>query len=304
LGCSRWWLGKDDGRADEPYISPEEWDARLRDAGFAGIDASALDAEYPYQLNSMLVARPAPPDFYPKRVTLLSMCPSHARVKSLHQQLNSDGYQVDLVGWGEKLPASQDIVSLLDLEVPFFDGITKENLALFLQTVKDHSTSNFLWVTHAAQIRPQDPRFAQVLGMARTLRSELGVPFATLEMQDFGPGSMEAICLLLRKIQRRTAEPTEASEFDPDQEFAWTNGVIHVSRMYWLSIPEALTHQGGSFSTATLEIGRPGLLNTLRWASQPMTPLQPDEVRVKTMSVSMNFRELLVAMGVVPSGGD
>ncbi|KAF4244021.1 hypothetical protein CNMCM8980_010357 [Aspergillus fumigatiaffinis] len=304
---SGWWLGKDDGRPDEPYISPEEWDARLRDAGFAGVDASALDAEYPYHLNAMLVARPAPPlDVYPKRVTLLSMCPSHEGVKSLQQQLNSDGYQVDLVGWGGKLPASQDIVSLLDLEVPFFDGITKENLALFLQTVKDHSTSNFLWVTHAAQIRPQDPRFAQVLGMARTLRSELGISFATLEMQDFGPGAMEAICLLLRNIQqRRTAEPTEAaSEFDPDQEFAWTDGVIHVSRMHWLSIPKALTHHGGDFSTATLEIGRPGLLNTLRWVPQPMKkPLQPDEVRVKTMSVSMNFRDLLVAMGVVPNEG-
>ncbi|GIC84208.1 type I polyketide synthase [Aspergillus udagawae] len=211
----------------------------------------------------------------------------------LHQQLNSDGYQVDLVGWGEKLPASQDIVSLLDLEVPFFDGITKENLALF------YKQSKITQRRTSSQIRPQDPRFAQVLGMARTLRPELGVPFATLEMQDFGPGSMEAICLLLRKIQRRTAEPTEVSEFDPDQEFAWTNGVIHVSRMYWLSIPEA----GGSFSTATLEIGRPGLLNTLRCAPQPMKPLQPDEVRVKTMSVSMNYRELLVAMGVVPNEG-
>lgn len=296
-----WWLGKDDGRADEPYINPKEWDVRLRDAGFAGVDASALDAEYPYQLNTMLVARPSPPLFYPKQVTLLSICPSHATVESLGQRLSSDGYEVDLVSWGESLPSNQDIVFLLDLEVPFFDSITKENLAAFLQTVKDNSTSNFLWVTHSAQIRPQDPRFAQVLGMARTLRSELGVSIATLEMEHFGPGSVEAICLLLRKIQQRIAEHTELSEFDPDQEFAWTNGTIHVGRMHWLSIPEALVHHDGAISTATLEIGRPGLLSTLRWVPKSLKSLPPDEVQIKVKAVSMNFKELLVAMGVVPN---
>lgn len=299
-----WWLGKDDGRADEPYISPEQWDARLRDAGFAGIDASALDAEYPYHLNTMLVARPALPVFHPQRVTLLSISSSHSAVDRLQQRLSSDGHKVDLANWGDNLPANQDIVFLLDLEVPFFDGITKENLAAFLQVVKDHSMSNFLWVTHSAQVRPQDPRFAQVLGMARTLRSELGISIATLEMQEFGPGSEEKICLLLRKIQQRTAEHTEVSEFDPDQEFAWTNGEIHVGRMHWLSIPETLTHHGEVTSRATLEINQPGLLNTLRWASQQMKPLQPDEVLINVKSVSMNFRELLVAMGVVPNTED
>ncbi|KAI0377764.1 putative polyketide synthase [Hypomontagnella monticulosa] len=296
-----WWLGKDDGRVDEPYISPEAWDTRLRDAGFAGVDASALDADYPYQLNTMLVARPASPEFSAKSVTLLSIQPSHLVAESLERRLSSDGYKVDLVAWGENLPENQDVIFLLDLEAPFFDNITKENLAAFLQVIKDRSTSNFLWVTHSAQIRPKDPRFAQVLGMARTLRSELGVSFSTLEMQDFGSGAVEAICFLLQKIQQRTAEHAELSEFDPDREFVWANGDIHVGRMHWLSIPEALSRHKGDYSTASLEIGRPGLLNTLRWVPRPTKSLDPNQVRVKIMSVSMNFRELLVAMGVVPN---
>lgn len=297
---SGWWLGKDDGRVDEPYINPAEWNERLRDAGFAGVDASALDAEYPCQLNTMLVARPAPP-VYSKKVTLLSHCPSSTVVKQLEKQLSSNEYKVDLISWGEKLPANQDIVSLLDLEDPFFDRISQKDLAAFLQVVKHQSTSNILWVTHAAQMKPLDPRFAQALGMARTLRSELGISIATLEMQDFGIGFEEAICLLLQNIQQRTAGHSEMSEFDPDQEFAWANGAIHVGRMHWLSIPEALTHHGESISKATLEIGRPGLLNTLCWTPQPITPLQPNEVRIKVNSIGMNFRELLVAMGVIPN---
>jgi NADPH:quinone reductase-like Zn-dependent oxidoreductase/SAM-dependent methyltransferase/NADP-dependent 3-hydroxy acid dehydrogenase YdfG len=295
-----WWLGKDDGRPDEPYISPKDWDTRLRAAGFAGVDASALDAEHPYQINTMLVATPAPIS-YSKMVTLLSLDPSHEAVDRVHHRLSADGYEVDLISWGENLPSNQDIVILLDLEAPFFDHISQKNLSEFLQMVKDHSTSNFLWVTHSAQICSQNPRFAQVLGMARTLRSELGVSFATLEMQDFGPASAEPIYLLLQHIQQRVAEHNGISEFDPDQEFAWTNGAIHVGRMHWLSVSDALTKNSDFIERATLEIGRPGLLNTLHWASQPIKRLHADEVRIKTMSISMNFRELLLAMGVVPN---
>ncbi|KAI1307179.1 putative polyketide synthase [Xylaria venustula] len=260
-----WWLGRDDGRANQPYISPQEWDVRLRDAGFTGVEASALDADSPYQLNAMIVARPSPPVIHPKRVTLLLLRPSVV------------------------VDTGQDIVSLLDLELPFFDGITTKNLTAFLQTV-----------THAAQIRPQDPRFSLVLGMARTLRSELGVSFVTLELQDFGPGFADAVLLILRELQQRATEQAGVPEFDLDQEFAWTDGAIHVSRMHWLSIPEALTHGDGSHSQATLEIGQPGLLNTLRWLPLPRRPLQPHEVRIQTMSVSLNFHDLLLAMGVIP----
>ncbi|KAI1171106.1 putative polyketide synthase [Nemania sp. FL0916] len=296
---SGWWLGKNDGRADEPYISPKEWDARLCDAGFAGVDASALDADYPYQLNAMIVARPAAPAFCPRRVTLLSIQPSHA-VVNLQECLVSDGFGVDLVDWKDDLPLNQDVVALLDLEAPFFDRITSENLAAFLRMVKNQSTAKFLWITHAAQIRPQDPRYAQVLGVARTIRSELGISFATLEAEDFGPGFAKGVCRVLRRMQQQSTEHTEMSEFDHDQEFSWFNGEIHIGRMHWLSVPEALTPRGSSVSRASLEIGRHGLLNTLRWVSRPTAPLQPNEVRIRIISVSMNFKELLVAMGVVP----
>lgn len=296
---SGWWLGKYDGRVDEPYISPAEWDVRLREAGLAGVDASALDADHPYQLNAMLIAKPASPVFEAKPVTLLCIDPSHSTVDSIHQHLSSNGCKADVVKWGEELPASRDIVFLLDIEKPFFDGINEENLAAFLQTIKEHSASNFLWVTQSAQMKPQDPRFAQVLGMARTLRSELGISFATLEMQDFRPSSQDAITQVLRKIQERT-DNGAVSEFDPDQEFAWTEGAVHVARMQWLSVPKTLEQVGGTTSAASLDIGRPGLLNTLRWVAQPTKPLLHDEVRVQTVSISMNFRELLVAMGVIP----
>ncbi|KAL4935798.1 KR domain-containing protein [Aspergillus oleicola] len=301
---SGWWLGKEDGRADEPYIRPEDWVARLRDAGFSGVDASALDAEYPCQLNAMIVARPAPFVFQPRPVTLLCIDPCQSAVGNVKQRLSCDGYKVDLASWGMDLPTNQDVICLLEPEAPFFDGISGDKLAAFLQTVKDHSSSNFLWVTHAAQIRPQDPRFAQVLGLARTLRSELGISFATLELEESGSGYPEAISLVLRKIQQRTAEGPEMTGFDADQEFAWADGSIQISRMNWISIPKALSqHSEDNIDTATLEIGRPGLLNTLRWVPRALKPLQPDEVRVKTMSVSMNFRELLVAMGIVPYEG-
>lgn len=70
--------------------------------------------------------------------------------------------------------------------------------------------------------------------------------------------------------------------------------------MHWLSSSEALDQSSSRTEKVTLEIGRPGLLSTLSWESQSTKPLQANEVRIKNMSISMNFKELLLAMGVVP----
>ncbi|KAL4958233.1 hypothetical protein BDW69DRAFT_179829 [Aspergillus filifer] len=99
---------EEDDRAAEPYILPENGVARLRDADFSGIDASALDAEYPCQPNAMILARSAP-EFQTRPVTLLCMgsCQSAATAAwaKINQRLSCNGYKVDTVGWGRDLPA-------------------------------------------------------------------------------------------------------------------------------------------------------------------------------------------------------
>lgn len=52
-----WWLGEADGREWAPTISFEEWDERLRNAGFTGVDVSMADLEDPEdQMGSVMVS--------------------------------------------------------------------------------------------------------------------------------------------------------------------------------------------------------------------------------------------------------
>jgi acyl transferase domain-containing protein/NADPH:quinone reductase-like Zn-dependent oxidoreductase/SAM-dependent methyltransferase len=295
-----WWLGAEDGRVDEPYVTPEEWDRRLREAGFAGIDAVALDAERQCQVNAMMITRPTDPDYDTSgvRITLLSIGSTHPAALDVESQLIAIGYGVDHVNWGQEMPEDQDIISFIDIESAFFDDIPGDRLRDFLETVEKHSLSNIIWLTQPAQISPRDPRFAQALGMARTLRSELGLSFTTIEMQDLGPGSSKAICDILQRVQKES-EGEVNTDFDPDYEYVWSDRTIQIGRMHWFAVPQALTDTVEAGSSRTLDIGRRGLLHTLRWVAQPLLELPSDEVRIKIQSVGLNFRDLVGAMGVV-----
>jgi SAM-dependent methyltransferase len=53
-----WWLGEQDGRSEEPYVSPQWWAQELMTAGFSPPQASVYDDEAPYQANVTMIAVP------------------------------------------------------------------------------------------------------------------------------------------------------------------------------------------------------------------------------------------------------
>ena len=67
-----WWLGENDGRPHEPYISPNRWDEELRGAWFCGADAIVYDEPAPFQTSAHIVARPTPKPIKNHGVTLLT----------------------------------------------------------------------------------------------------------------------------------------------------------------------------------------------------------------------------------------
>jgi hypothetical protein len=52
-----WWEGDPDGRPNGPTIKPEEWDDRLKQAGFKGVQAVAYDNEPPYYYNANMLSQ-------------------------------------------------------------------------------------------------------------------------------------------------------------------------------------------------------------------------------------------------------
>jgi acyl transferase domain-containing protein/SAM-dependent methyltransferase len=57
---SGWWLGEDDGRPDQPFVSVSRWDQELKDANYSGVDVAVYDLEEPYRQGAAIVASKMP----------------------------------------------------------------------------------------------------------------------------------------------------------------------------------------------------------------------------------------------------
>lgn len=197
-----------------------------------------------------------------------------------------NGFRVDFSTIDQLPPANQDIVSLMDLGAPFFDGISSENLIAFQRYIGNLKSSGILWATRSSQIGCKDPCYSQVLGIARTIRSELLIDFATFEMDTVEGLALEALSDVFVKFQRRTKGPT----FDPDWEFALFERVINIPRYHWVSVEKQLSVVLEEELPRKLEIGKPGLLHSLRWVQGTPIVLTHDQVEVETCAVGLNFK--------------
>ncbi len=215
--------------------------------------------------------------------------------------LRAQGVEVEHCEWGQESPADQDLISFVDLgEKPLLQRVNEEDLTRFLRVVDTLQQSNVLWLSPSAQIYPTNPHAAQVLGMARTIRSELAMSFATLELENMGTGTADAIVKTLRKIQQ---SKDDIAELDPDMEYVWANGALNVSRFHWVPVEKALSETAKAPETEGLDIGTPGLLQTLKWTSQELGEPAPDEANVRMAAVGLNFKDIMIAMGII-NGGD
>lgn len=161
-----WWLAEEDGRADHPYISPEEWDRRLRDAGFSGCDSVTADYERPYTWMANIIAKPAIQYSSPQKVTLLHSSKKNSFIAEVENLLRERGIDFDSCEWGQEPRMDQDIISFMDLgEKPLLQDIGKDDLTQLLHTVDSCQQFTIIWLMPAAQINPTDPYAGQMLGM-------------------------------------------------------------------------------------------------------------------------------------------
>jgi hypothetical protein len=138
-----------------------------------------------------------------------------------------------------------------------------------------------------------------IVGISRTIRNELSVPFAVLELDSTGPPAWEATVKTFEKLQRRS---TDSSKLDCDYEFVLVNGHVNIGRFHWLSVRKELSKlalETGLTSQKRLEIGRRGLLQTLQWVQQPFRDVAADKVEVEVRAAGMNFKvSNLIAVAV------
>lgn len=284
-----WWYGEADGRADEPCVAPARWESELIGAGFAGLDAVALDAEEPHQLNAIMVARPQADntranESKKKAVTLLyDHGGKPGLADALSRQLHNRGYAVHWCQLGNELPGSQDVISLLDGDRPFLEDIDEARYRAFQGLVDNLGGSGMLWVTHPCQVRCRDPRYAQIIGTARAIRAEMLLDFATCEVDDMD-SSLDRIVDVFAQFQARE----EDESLKPDLEYAIVDGIVHVGRIYPFLLKEELVED--HMDHVHLEMVKPGRLTSLQWTPRGLRVLSGDDVEVQIYAAGLNFR--------------
>lgn len=242
-----------------------------------------------------IIAKPAIKYSSPQKVTLLQSSKKNSLVAEVENVLRGRGIEFDSCEWGQEPPVDQDIISFMDLgEKPLLQDIGKEDLTQLLHVVDSFQQSNILWLMPAAQINPTNPYAGQMLGLMRTIRSELAASFATLELEDTGLRAAGAVADVLIKIQN---SKDNDDELDVDMAWAWSSGALNVGRFHWILVKKDLCETAKAPTAKGLAIRTPGLLQTLEWTSQPLGNLAPEEVHIKTTAVGLNYGDVLTATG-------
>ena len=255
-------------------------------AGFSGADSAVYDDEYPYQVNVNILSRPARTTPYSKGVTILGDEELDPIAQKAEAILISRGYRVDRRTVNQVPPPNQTIISLLDLSHPFLDGISADRWNVFQRYLRDLRSSGILWATRSSQMSCKDPRYSQVLGAARTIRSELLIDFATFEIDTLDDFSLEALANVLLRFDERTKGP----EFDCDWEYALFERMIYIPRYLWISVAEQLLAVQREELPRKLEMGTQGSWQSLRWVQGSPIILKHDEIEIEIRAVGLNFK--------------
>ncbi|GKZ27195.1 type I Iterative Polyketide synthase (PKS), partial [Aspergillus brasiliensis] len=287
-----WWYGENDCRIDQPYVSVSRWTEELKAAGFCAPDAAVPDTAAPNQLNTMILARLAIESLSRKHVTLLALAESE-NVRAITLGLRNRGYTIDRRGLQGPLPVGQDVIALLDDGQPFFEKLDNERFESFKVLMDQFRRCGILWLTDLCQIECKDPRFGQINGIARAIRSEMLVDFATCEV-DCVSSSVDKIIDVFEKFQVREQDDVLKPEF----EYAIVENTVHVGRIHPFSVHSEITESEPN-DVIALRSSRPGHLTALHWVGHELEPLKDGDVEVEIHATGLNFRDVLVAVGIV-----
>ncbi|KAF3480038.1 uncharacterized protein GIQ15_07014 [Arthroderma uncinatum] len=291
-----WDIGVDDDRAGEPYVDVKVWQERLATADLEIASEPAFDSDESSHISHVIVAKPRRSHIPAKKVTILSEFSDESfRSHLITEELLAWGYEVSYCSLTDIPPPSQDIIAFLDWPTSFLEHLdtTKfEMLKIFIDNIAD---SGILWITQPSQSHCIDPSFAQIHGLARCIRSELGIAFATCEADDLE--SLQG-CQAVAGVFQSFIERVNDGEIEPDFEYVIEKGLTRVNRFFPLSsASEAAVVE--TTKDARLTIAQPGRLNTLYWGGEIMNIPQGDEVQVEIHAAGLNFRDVLVAMGII-----
>ncbi|KAJ6070537.1 fatty acid synthase S-acetyltransferase [Penicillium canescens] len=224
----------------EMLQSTEEWSQVLQDSGFSGIDFQLHDTTGKGDV-AIICSSPArvnTPVYLPAVIVHTGDLDSgwiDALRAALHKVTGSPPSVKDLHEAANGIPQENICVFVGEVQKPIMHHLTPVDFAAVKALIQGFV--GILWVTRDAYLGSKDPGSNLITGLARTVRSELGLPFATLDLgtspaNDLAsPTEQEMVAEVLKTVFGQTSVLCTG-----DFEFTLRDGVISVPRV----VPDTL----------------------------------------------------------------
>lgn len=323
FGCLDGWLLATEGwRQRGPLATEEQWDGVLRGAGFSGVDASLWDyrSQASHVCSTMISeAMPvvelnlADAQSEAGKTWLLTDPGSHVQ-QALASELSRHIQHTEVVhlarvssrDWA--VSPKDHVISLLEVGSSFLAAMSEAEFTGLKALIAQ--MESLLWV--AAPQNGDDPNYALAVGFLRTLRSEeSGKHFVTLAYQSPFNGESDA-----RFVSEIHGLCFQESPPCPEEEFIVSEGTLTIGRIeravdvqnQYLARTQPQQRDerwpSGPSAGLALEVGTPGMLDTLRFVEDARAAALGDgEVEIEAAAWGVGSRDVQVALGRI-SGGE
>lgn len=332
FGCFEgWWVGNEPWRQHSPLISEQRWEELMREAGFSGAALTIRDHESEgFHSSSMMVAAAvegsvskevngtASTDHHLAELFVLSDPDSEtqtslaAEITKLYPERITKIVNLASFGQGEWAPSEKGVViSLLEVEQPRLANLPEADFLLLKELIQN--APHILWVT-SPRFSPEedlhastDPHYSVATGLLRVLRSEDSLKhIVTLRVE---PDSASHLATRTKFVSEVLQSCFLDQSPSAEAEFVVQGGHITIARAL-LEIgldeervsrikPQLRKERWQPGPAVALEMGTPGLLDTLHFVEDPLAEaqLQDNEVEIKAEAWALSFRDLFIALG-------
>lgn len=254
-------------------------------------------------------------------IVLVRFSPGHMENEGVLSVLSS----LRKLGWtieGQNAETTESITSkstvlvLDELEGPVLTTASERQWESIKQLVR--SECSMLWVTSGSQMAVTDPERSIIHGLFRTIRAEEpALKLMTLDVESIATAetianTVEAVDTVL-KMTREPLKPQHN-----DFEYAERGGVLHINRVLQDEVlnrvkfedapqgtmPARRVDMHDMATTVRLVTEQTGSLDSLHYVEvETNTEIGPDAVEIQLHAAAVNFKDVAVAMGIVPEDG-
>lgn len=282
--------GEEDGRYGGPTLSLDQWNDALKRNGFTGIDVETPDfcGSEEEQMNIIISSKAqlileSSLELDEDVIILQRPSPSQTTLDTsshIIQDLQAKSIRATSLSWQADVSMTKcHVIALLELDSSFLADIGEQDFSVLKAALLDASST--LWVTSG-----MDAENGIVLGLARSMRNENpNLQLRTLHLRNGNSVEPQELARVIQDVFHDSSS---------EMEFVFKDGLNNVQRLVQddamtervldleISAPLKSMRLGDASGGLTLDIGVPGMLDTLHFKEDPESAeeLAEDEVEI------------------------